>query len=92
MIALSMRIPKYNFFHGGPNFGGGTARKFTENGQIKGHILSCKSDGGQFRKRVSAPTPGTKIFVMHQFSYIKDQFLGKNEKKTKFLGQNLTLL
>ena len=27
------RIPKYNFFQGDPNFGGGTVGKFRENGQ-----------------------------------------------------------
>ena len=28
--------------------------------------------------------PGTKILVMPQFSYMPDQFLGKNEKEPKF--------
>ena len=33
-IALSMSIPKYDFFgQGGPNFGEGAAVKFKENGE-----------------------------------------------------------
>ena len=39
-IALSMRIQKYNFFgQRGPNFGGGTAGKFRENGQKQGNLF-----------------------------------------------------
>ena len=45
--------------------------------------------GGQFRKRISAPTPGTKILVMPQLSYMPDQTLGKHEKP-QFLGQILS--
>ena len=45
------------FLQGGPNFGGGTARKFSENGQQQGHLLLCKLGGGEFRKSISAPTP-----------------------------------
>ena len=33
--------------------------------------------GGQFRKRISTPTPGTKVLVMPQFSYMPDQISGK---------------
>ena len=44
---------------------------------------------GQFRKRISAPTTGTKILVMLQVSYMQDQILGKNEK-IQFSAQNLT--
>ena len=40
---------KYNFFgQGGPNFGGGTAGKFKENGQKQGNVLLCKLGSGQF--------------------------------------------
>ena len=45
-----------NLFQGGPNFGGSSAGKFSENGQQQGHLLLCKSGGGEFRKRISAPT------------------------------------
>ena len=38
----------------------------------------------EFRKSISAPTPGTKILVMPQLSYMPDQFLEKNEKEPKF--------
>ena len=31
-----------------PNFGGGTARKFRENGQKQGKLLLCKLGRGQF--------------------------------------------
>ena len=30
------------FSQGGPNFGGGSAEKFGENGQKQGHLLLCK--------------------------------------------------
>ena len=33
--------------------------------------------GGQFRNRISAPTPDTKILVMPQFVYMPHQILGK---------------
>ena len=36
--------------------------------------------GDQFRKRISALPPGTKILVIPQSSYMPDQILGKNEK------------
>ena len=39
---------------------------------------------GEFRKSISAPTPGTKILVMPQFSYTPDQILEENEKGQKF--------
>ena len=36
-------------------------------------------------ERAYQPLPsGTKILVMPQFSYMPDQFLGKNEKEPKF--------
>ena len=44
------------FFQEGPNFGGGTARKFRENEQKQGHLLLCKPGAGEFRKRILAPT------------------------------------
>ena len=31
-----------------PNFGGGTVRKFMENGQKQGNLLLCKLESGQF--------------------------------------------
>ena len=36
------------FCQGGPNFGGGMARKFRENGQKQGNLLLCKLESGQF--------------------------------------------
>ena len=36
------------FGQGGPNFGGGTARKFRENGQKQGNLLLCKLGSSQF--------------------------------------------
>ena len=38
----------YFFCRRGPNFGGGTARKFRENGQKQGNLLLCKLGSGQF--------------------------------------------
>ena len=34
-------------------------------------------EGWSMLKRISVPTPGTKILVMPQLSYISDQILGK---------------
>ena len=45
------------FSQGGPNFGGGMAGNFRENGQSQGYLLLCKSGGSEFRKGISAPTP-----------------------------------
>ena len=40
---------KYNFFLArNPNFGGGTAGKFRENGRKQGNLLLCKLGNGQF--------------------------------------------
>ena len=36
------------FSQGGPNFGGGMARKFRENGQKQGNLLLCKLESDQF--------------------------------------------
>ena len=38
----------YFFCQGGPNFGGGLARKFREHGQKQGNLLLCKLESGQF--------------------------------------------
>ena len=40
--------------------------------------------GSEFQKSMTAPTPGTKILVMSEFSYMPDQIFGKNEKGPKF--------
>ena len=48
--------------------------------------------GGEFRKRISALSPGTKILVTSHFSYIPDQILEKKKEKNQFSGQNLTFL
>ena len=74
-----------NFFQGGPNFGGGTAGKFRENGQEQGHLLLCKLGVVNFERAYQSLSPDTKIPVMPQFSYMPDQFLGKIKK-----SQNLT--
>ena len=37
-----------NFFQGGHNFGGGTARKFRENNNKTGTSIVMKIGGGQF--------------------------------------------
>ena len=38
----------YFFGQGSPNFGGGTAGKFRENGQNQGNLLLCKLESGLF--------------------------------------------
>ena len=45
-----------------------------------------------FEREYQPLLPGTKIFVMPQFSYMQDQILGKKKEKTQFSGQNLTFL
>ena len=44
------------FCQGGPNFGGGTARKFRENGQKRGNVLLCRLGSGQFYWGLLVPT------------------------------------
>ena len=64
-----------NFFQRGPNFGGGTAGKFRENGQLQGRLLPlCNFGGGEFRKSTSTPTPGTKILVISIFPHARPIF------------------
>ena len=74
------------FFQGHPNVGGGTAGKFRKNGQQQGHLLLYKLGVAIFQRAYQPLPPGTKILLMPQFSYMPDQFLGKNLK-----SQNLTL-
>ena len=44
--------------------------------------IYCYTNRGveNFERAYQPPPPGTKIFVMSQFSYMPDQMLGKNEK------------
>ena len=51
---------------------------------ITGTSIVMQIWGGQFGKKISAPTPGTKILVMPQFSYMPDQILGKRWKNSIF--------
>ena len=59
-----------------------------ENFGKMGRDIYCYANWGvaNFEKAYQPLPPGTKIIVMSQFSYMPDQFLGKNEK-----SQNLTL-
>ena len=73
-----------NFFQGGPNFGEGrpeNLRKWTITGTP---IVMQIGGGGEFRKRISVPTTGTKILVMPQFFYMQTKFKEKNEKNSIF--------
>ena len=47
--------------------------------------IYCYANRGvlNFKRAYQPLPPGTKIFVMPQFSYMPDQILGKNEKKAK---------
>ena len=72
------------FFQGRPNFGGGTAGKFRENGNNRNICCYANQEVVNF-KRAYQPLPvGTKTLVMPQFSYMPDQIFGKNEKGPKF--------
>ena len=56
---------------------------------IKGTSIVMQIGGGQFQKKITVPTPGTKILVMPEFSYMPDQILAnKNEKKYKDVLKN----
>ena len=60
------------------------ARKFREMGNSRD--IYCYANWGvvNFERAYQTLPPGTKIPVMPQFSYMPDQFLGKNEKESKF--------
>ena len=51
---------------------------------ITGTSIVMQIGDDQFRKRISAPTSGTKILVMPQFPYMPDQILGKKWKNSIF--------
>ena len=73
------------FFQGSPNFERGTTRKFRENGQWQGHLLLCKSGGGQFRKRISVPTPWFQNPCdASNFLHARPHYRKKNEKNSIF--------
>ena len=48
--------------------------------------IYCYANRGvvNFERAYQPLPPGTKILVMPQFSYMPDQFLGKNEKAPEF--------
>ena len=75
-----------NFFQGGPNFGEGRPENLEKMGNNRD--IYCYPNWGMvnFERAYQPLPPGTKIIVMPQFSYLPDQFLGKNGK-----SQNLTL-
>ena len=56
---VNRRFQKYNCFQGGPNFGGGTARKFRENGQSI--VMQIN-----FEREYFPLTPGIKLLAMPQ--------------------------
>ena len=78
-----------NFFQGGPNFGRGTAGKFREMDNKSDIYSSASLRGGQFRKRLSAPTPWYQNLCDASIFY---QILGKKILKAQFSGLNLTFL
>ena len=48
--------------------------------------IYCYANWGvvNFKRAYQPLPPGTKIPVIPQFSYMPDQFIGKNEKEPKF--------
>ena len=60
------------FCQGGPNFGGGMARKFRENGQKQGNLLLCKLESGQLYWPLLS---GIKVFALLWFSCMSDQII-----------------
>ena len=72
---------KYNIFHGGPNFGEGTAGNLGN--MSNNRDIYCYADRRvvNFEREYQPLSLGTKIPVMPQFS---DQILGKKRKKLTF--------
>ena len=90
LIALSTEISKiYFFFQLGPNFEGGTARKFRGTGNNR-HIY-CYANRGvvNFEREYCPLPPGINILV---FTYMPDKIIGKKNEKTQFSGKILTFL
>ena len=81
------RIPKTYFFQGDPNFGEGRPEYLGKMGNNRDIYYYANRGVVNFESAYQALPPGTKIFVMAQFSYMPDQFLRKMKK-----GQNLTFL
>ena len=53
-----MRTPKYNFSQGGPNLGRERGpENLVKMGNNRDIYCSANRKGGEFRKRISAPTP-----------------------------------
>ena len=49
-------LKNINIFQGGPNFGGRDGRKIYGKSVITGRSIVMQIGGGQFQKRISAPT------------------------------------
>ena len=80
------------FFQGGPNFGGGRPENIGKMGNNRDIYFYANLGVMNFEREYQPLSPGTKILVMSQFSYMSDQILGKKREKTQFSGQNLTFL
>ena len=65
------------FFPGMPNLWGGMAKKFGENWQWHEWSIVMQLGVVNFETEYQPLPPGTKILVMHQFSYMSDQILGE---------------
>ena len=73
-------------------FPGRNGRKIQLKWRITGTSIVMQIGGGQFRKRISAPTLPLvpKSLRCLNFPTFQIKFLGKKNEKTQFSGQNLT--
>ena len=81
---------KYNFFQGGPNFGGGMAGKCREMGNNRDIYYYANQRAVNLERQYWPLSPGIKVLMVPQFSYMPDEILGKKMKKLNltFLGHS----
>ena len=72
------------FFQGGPNFGGGRPENIGKMGNNRDIYSYANLGVMNFEREYQPLSPGTKILVMSQFSYMSDQILGKKRKNSIF--------
>ena len=80
IIALSTKIPKYNFFfQGGPNFGERRPEYLGKMGNNRHIYCYANREAVNFKREYKPIPPDTKILVMPHFFCMPHQILGKNE-------------
>ena len=77
-------LKNIHFFQRGPNFGGEMVENLGKMGNNRDIYCYANREVVNFERAYQPLPHGTKILLMPQFSYMPDQFLGKNEKGPKF--------